>query len=87
MKKVVVISGGSDGLGKCLQPELAAYGIKVIGLYPSLIHTQMFEKMGIKKDMAKAIEPEGFAKSIEFILSFGPAITIPGLEIKNIQYS
>ena len=45
----------------------------------------MFEKVGIKKSMADAVEPEEIAKMIEFIMTLKSTTTIPELGIKNIE--
>lgn len=73
------------GLTKCLQPELAKYGIAVTAIYPGKMKTKMFEKMGIKKDMADGLEPSNVAKIVDFLLSFNNDVVFPEIGIKNIH--
>jgi len=75
---------GLTGLVKSLSMELAGKGIKVIGLYPGMMKTSMFEKVGIQKDMEKAIDPEVVAKSVDFILSLPDTVVVPEMGIRHI---
>lgn len=70
---------------KSMEAELKNYGIGVIGIYPGKMKTEMFSKMGIKKDMSDGLDTEDVAKTIEFILSFGDEITFPEIGIKNLK--
>lgn len=72
------------GFTKALQPELAPFGIGVTGLYPGMLKTEMFAKMGIEKDMAKGLDTEDVAKTIEFMLSFNSTTLFPEIGIKNL---
>ncbi len=72
---------------KALQTELSRYKIKICAIYPSLLKTNMFTKMGIQKDMSKGLELEEVAKTIEFVLSLRPETEIVGVEIKHIDYT
>lgn len=74
------------GFTKCLDLELAKYGIAVTGIYPALMKTKMFAKLGIQKDTSKGVEPSDVAKAIAFILSYPANISFPELGIKNIEY-
>lgn len=73
------------GFTKALQPELAPYGIAVTGLYPGMMKTDMFSKMGIEKDMSKGLELEDVAKTIEFLLTFDKPTMFPEIGIKHID--
>lgn len=75
---------GLTGLVKSLSMELAEKGIKVSGLYPGMMKTSMFEKVGIQKDMTKALEPEIVAKSVEYILSLPDSVIVPEFGIRHI---
>jgi len=72
------------GFTKCLELDLAPLGTKVVGVYPSLMKTNMFAKAGSNKDTSKGLDVEEVAKSIEFILSLDNHAEITALEIKNI---
>lgn len=73
------------GLTKSLQSELAKYGIAVSGIYPGKMNTEMFSKMGIKKDMNDALETGEVAKVIEFLLESNNKVVFPEIGIKNIE--
>ena len=74
------------GFTKSLQGELSPHGIKVTGVYPGYIDTQMFEKVGIQKDPSKAISPDDVAKAIEFMINADHDIMFPEIGIKNANY-
>jgi short-subunit dehydrogenase len=71
------------GFTKAMQPELAPYGIGVTGLYPGMMKTDMFSKMGIEKDMAKGLDTEEVAKTVEFLLTFDTPTIFPEIGIKH----
>lgn len=73
------------GFTKSIESELKQYGIGVTGLYPGKMKTEMFAKMGIKKDMSDGLDTKDVAKTIEFILSFGNETTFPEIGIKNLK--
>ncbi|HSX02744.1 MAG TPA: SDR family oxidoreductase [Candidatus Saccharimonadia bacterium] len=74
------------GFTKAMQLELAPFGIGVTGLYPGMLKTQMFAKVGIKKDLDKALDTEEVAKTVEFMLSLDPRTTLPEVGLKSIDY-
>lgn len=57
------------GFLKSLRKEVEKYDIEVIGLYPGLMKTNLFENAGIERDMNEAMDPKEVAeickKSIE----------------------
>ncbi|MGC9610713.1 MAG: SDR family oxidoreductase [Minisyncoccia bacterium] len=73
------------GFTKSLEAEVKEYGIKVIGIYPGLLKTGLFEKIGVKKDMSSALEPAEVAKLIKFIVESDSQTTFPGIEIKFLK--
>lgn len=73
------------GFTKAMQPELAPYGIAITGIYPGMMKTNMFSKMGIEKDMSKALEPDEVAKTIEFLLGFDKPTMFPEVGIKHMD--
>ncbi|HCU55017.1 hypothetical protein A2574_01195 [Candidatus Shapirobacteria bacterium RIFOXYD1_FULL_38_32] len=75
-----------DGFTKSLQPELAPYGIKVIGIYPGLMDTKFLTHSGFKRNMDSAIHPEEVAHLIEFIFKLPPHLTIPEIGIKHLDH-
>lgn len=76
---------GITGFTKSLQGELAKYGISVTGIYPGKMKTQMFEKVGVKKDMADGLDTKEVARLIGFLLETSPLVNLPEIGIKNIN--
>lgn len=74
------------GFTKAIQAELAPLGICVTGLYPGMLKTDMFTKMGIEKDLSKGLNTEEVAKTIEFILSFDKPTLFTEVGLKNMEY-
>lgn len=74
------------GFTKSLQAELTEFGIKVTGLYPGYIDTQLFEKVGLTKDRSKSIGADEVAKTVEFMINAGDDIVFPEIGIKNANY-
>lgn len=74
------------GFTKSLQAELTEHGIKVSGLYPGYIDTELFEKVGITKDRNKSISPDDVAKAVEFMINADDNIVFPEIGIKNANY-
>lgn len=73
------------GFTKAMQPELAPHGIAVTGIYPGMMKTEMFSKMGIEKDMNKGLETDEVAKTIAFLLTFDKPTMFPEIGIKHID--
>ena len=73
------------GFTKSLQGELAKYGISVTGIYPGKMKTQMFEKMGIEKDMKDGLDTKEVARLVEFLLETNSLVNFPEIGIKNIN--
>jgi len=73
------------GFTKSIQSELAPFGIGVTGLYPGMLKTDMFSKMGIEKDMSKGLDTEDVAKTIEFMLSFDKPTLFSEIGIKHLE--
>ncbi|MFC1700499.1 SDR family NAD(P)-dependent oxidoreductase [Patescibacteria group bacterium] len=50
------------GFLKSLRKEVEKYDIEVIGLYPGLMKTNLFENAGVKRDMSEAMDPKEVAE-------------------------
>ena len=75
------------GFTKCLQEELSGTNIRIIGIYPGLMKTNLFKNAGAERDdLEKALNPDELAKTIEFILTLDDTTSFPELGIKNIKY-
>lgn len=69
------------GFTKCMQLELGATGIKIVGIYPGKMNTKIFKKAGIAKNMKNAIDPREVAKVVEFILERDEKVLVSDVSI------
>lgn len=76
---------GVMGFSKCLQPELAKYGVKVTDIFPGRMQTNMFGKIGLKRDMSTALKLEDVAKTIDYLINLPQDVVIPEIAIKHIK--
>lgn len=60
------VTGFTEALKKEIDEEKK--NIKIIGLYPGGMNTELFSKAGLKKDTSKFMDPGEIAKIIVFIL-------------------
>lgn len=75
------------GFTKCLEEELIPYGIKVTGIFPATIKTNLFAKNNIPNDLKKAIEPGDIAKLILFLIYNESSLYISDIGIKFYKRS
>jgi len=73
------------GFTESLQLELSKYGIKVSGIYPGKLKTEMFKKVGIEKDLSDGLEVEEVAQFISFLLSLKKDTLILDIGLKHIN--
>jgi NAD(P)-dependent dehydrogenase (short-subunit alcohol dehydrogenase family) len=74
------------GFTKCLQLELAPFGISVVGFYPGFIHTDLFKKAGDHKEnfnMAMSVEKP--AKALAYLVSVDDDLLINSFEMESLQ--
>ncbi len=76
---------GVTGFSKCMQLELAKYGVRVTDIFPGRMRTEFFSKIGLKRDMSTAVDPSDIIKTIEFVLSLPEDIVVPEIGIKHIK--
>lgn len=76
---------GVNGFSKCMQLELAKYGIKVTDVFPGRMNTKMFEKIGQKRNMNNAIQLEDMNQIIDFLIKLPKDIVIPEIGVKHIN--
>lgn len=76
---------GVTGFTKSLQPELAKYGIRVTDVYPGMLKTNMFQKLGIEKNMNNGLELQEVSRLVKFIVDTPKNVMIPEVGIKNIN--
>jgi NAD(P)-dependent dehydrogenase (short-subunit alcohol dehydrogenase family) len=74
------------GFTKCLQLELAPFGISVVGFYPGFIHTDLFEKAGDHKENFNIAMPvEKPAKALAYLVSVDDDLLINSFEMESLQ--
>ena len=56
------------GFTKAMSKELEKYNIKVIGIYPGLIKTNLFINANASRDMTDAMDPEKVARIVEMAI-------------------
>ena len=68
------------GFTKSLEEELKESGVRVTGIYPGFMKTNLFKNAGVSKDMKNAIDPREIAKAVAFVVA-SPAL-FPEIGIK-----
>jgi 3-oxoacyl-[acyl-carrier protein] reductase len=58
------------GFTKAMSKELEKHNIKVIGIYPGLMKTNLFKNANAHRDMTEAMEPEKVARIVEMAVVF-----------------
>lgn len=76
---------GVTGFSRCIQPELAKYGIRVTDIFSGRMQTSIFEKVGLKRDMSKAVRMKDMINLTDFVLNTPNDIVIPEIGIKHID--
>jgi NAD(P)-dependent dehydrogenase (short-subunit alcohol dehydrogenase family) len=74
------------GFTKCLQLELAPFGISVVGFYPGFIHTDLFKKAGdIEENFSMAMSVEKPAKALAYLVNVDDDLLINSFEMESLQ--
>lgn len=71
------------GFTKSIQEELEPHGVRVTGLYPAMLHTELFSKQGIEKDMNRALSTNEVARTIKFVIESEDTTHFPEIGIKK----
>ncbi|MFZ2664303.1 MAG: SDR family oxidoreductase [Patescibacteria group bacterium] len=58
------------GFTKAMSKELEKYNIKVVGIYPGLMKTNLFKNACANRDMSEAMDPEKVARIVEIAVFF-----------------
>lgn len=74
------------GFTKCLHEDLIPFNISVSGIYPGLMKTKLFSRVGAKRDITKAMDPDQVAEAIQFVVNLKSGIHVPELGIKPTWY-
>ncbi len=76
---------GLRGLTQFLEKDLKKDNIRVIGIYPGLLKTKLFEKNGFERDLTNALEPIKVAELIGYILETDERVVFPEIGVKHIN--
>jgi len=71
------------GFTRCLLEDLAESNIKITGIYPGLIKTDLFKKNGVERDLSDSLDPEEVATLVEYVINLNPSVHLPEISIKN----
>jgi len=74
------------GFTKSIQEELEPHNVRVTGIYPAMLHTELFSKQGIEKDMNKALSTKEVARTIKFIIESEETTCFPEIGVKKLGY-
>jgi NADP-dependent 3-hydroxy acid dehydrogenase YdfG len=76
---------GVTGFTETLRKELIEEGknIRVLGLFPGGMDTQLFAKAGLEKDTSKFMDPKKIAEIVVFILERPTSINMDHVEINR----
>jgi len=74
------------GFTKCIQEELAPFGIRVTGIYPGLLKTSFFTKADPGRSLENALDTDEVAKTIEFILNSKDKTLFSEIGLKHLDY-
>jgi short-subunit dehydrogenase len=77
---------GMTGFTRSMQDELGKYGIKVVGIYPGKMRTEMFSKVNIEKSMDDALDTSKVADLVDKVIHLDGDVHIPELGVKSINY-
>ena len=73
------------GLTKCLQHDLLPHGIRVTGLYPGPVQTDLFAHAGIDRDLSTALDPKEVAMCVKFVIDRPDTVCIPEMGIRPLS--
>lgn len=73
------------GFSKCLLEDLSHLGIAVTAINPGLLKTNLFEKQGVNRNLANALDPSEVASIVEYVINLSPDTLLPDISIKNIN--
>lgn len=73
------------GFTKSLEIELAPFNIRVCGIYPGKINTNLFKNARVKKNLSDSLKTGEVANAVEFIINTSENVRIPHLEIVSMK--
>lgn len=77
---------GITGFTRSIEKDLAKDGIRVTGIYPGLVKTNIFKNAGYQDEgMENALDPDVVAELVRFVVSFDAPVLFTDLGLKNIN--
>lgn len=72
------------GFTKCLAADMAKFNVKVSGIYPGKMNTNIFENTKVDP-MEKSLDPKVVAKAVRFVVETNGDAFIPEIGIKSLK--
>lgn len=79
---------GANAFRKAIQNDLAQNNIKITDVCPGLINTDFYKRANNELPeniMETGLTPEDVAKTVKFVFDLPHEITIPSIEVRNIE--
>ncbi|NMB91852.1 SDR family oxidoreductase [candidate division WWE3 bacterium] len=73
------------GFTKAMSKELEKYNIKIVGIYPGLMKTNLFKNASADRDMSEAMDPEKVARIVEIAVFFDD-VNLDEIVIRKNEY-
>ena len=73
------------GFNRSIQKTASKKGVKITGLYPGFMQTNLFKKAGNDYDTSTGLEAEKVARAVDFIINCDDDVVIPEFGIKDIE--
>jgi short-subunit dehydrogenase len=70
------------GFTKSLQQELETAGVRVTGVYPGKVETNLFKNAGLNKNMKNALPVDTVARLVTMVVNFSEVATLPEVGVK-----
>ncbi len=74
------------GFSGSIQKELAKHGIRVTCVYPGKLDTNIFKKLGLKRDMSDALDTKAVARIVKFLVDTDKDTVISDVTVKSSDY-
>ncbi len=74
------------GFTKAIQEEAGAYGVRITGLYPGTVKTDLFKKAGLPIN-GLALETDQIVQAVHFVMNTNDNVLIPELGIRPFDVS
>jgi short-subunit dehydrogenase len=72
------------GFTRSLQKELSQESIKVMGVFPGVVKTKLFEKQGVNRDLTNSLSTKDVADLLCYLVNLPANVIIPEVGIADI---